>query len=106
MGKASVYKSKVTLNAEDNARAGQYTIMVTASAFEKDDLVVSQLYPVQLTLNVPEPVSKPVKTMETSQESGYLTDLSFPNVIRFILISVVVILIAYLVYRRIKSKSE
>ncbi len=104
MGKTFEYKSKVTLNAEDSAKPGQYTIMVIASTLEKDGLRVSQLYPVQLTLEVPEP--KPVKTMKTSLESGYLTDLSFPNIIRFVLLSVLVILIGYLTYRKIKGKSK
>lgn len=105
MSKTHVYESKITLNAENNARPGLYTIMVSASAFEKDSLVVSQLYPVQLTLSVPEPVAETVKITKTTQESAYLSDLSFPNIIRFVLISIVVILLAYLVYRRIKSKS-
>ncbi|MBI1828640.1 MAG: SMP-30/gluconolactonase/LRE family protein [Thaumarchaeota archaeon] len=103
MSKTSLFESKVILNAEHDARPGQYTIMVTASAFEKDNLVVSQLYPVQITLNLPEQASKSVGITKTD-ESGYLTDLSFPNIIRFTLIFVVIILIAYLVYRRIKRK--
>lgn len=103
MSKTSMSESKMILNAEQDARPGQYTIMVTASAFEKDDLVVSQLYPVQLTLNLPEQASKSVGITKTG-ESEYLTDLSFPNIVRFTLIFVVIILIVYLVYRRVKRK--
>lgn len=98
-------ESKVTVDTEDNAKAGQYTIMVTASALEKDGLVVSQLYPVQLTLNVPESTES-TKIADTGHKSGYLTDLTFPNMVRFILISIIIVIIIYLVYKRTKKRNR
>jgi virginiamycin B lyase len=50
-------QSKIQISAQENARPGNYTIMVRAFAPENDGLVISRLYPVELTLDVPEPAS-------------------------------------------------
>jgi virginiamycin B lyase len=50
-------QSEIQIRTQENARPGNYTIMVRAFAPEKDGLVISRLYPVELVLDVPEPVS-------------------------------------------------
>jgi hypothetical protein len=50
-------QSKIQISAQENARPGNYTIIVRAFAPENDGLVISRLYPVELTLDVPEPAS-------------------------------------------------
>jgi streptogramin lyase len=48
---------KIQIDAQENARPGNYTLMVRAFAPENDGLLISRLYPVELTLDVPEPAS-------------------------------------------------
>jgi streptogramin lyase len=55
-------QSEIQIMTQENTRPGNYTIMVRAFAPEKDGLVISRLHPVELFLDVPEPVS--------SQDSG------------------------------------
>jgi streptogramin lyase len=50
-------QSEIQIRSQENARPGNYTIMVRAFAPEKDGLTISRLYPVELVLDVPEPVS-------------------------------------------------
>ncbi len=50
-------ESEIQISAQENARPGNYTLMVRAFAPEQDGLVISKLYPVKLVLDVPEPVS-------------------------------------------------
>ncbi|MDQ3968979.1 MAG: hypothetical protein M3275_11375, partial [Thermoproteota archaeon] len=50
-------QSEIQISTQENARPGNYTIMVRAFAPENDGLIISKLYPVELVLNVPEPVS-------------------------------------------------
>jgi virginiamycin B lyase len=50
-------QSEIQISAQENARPGNYTIMVRAFAPENDGLIISRLYPVELTLDVPEPAS-------------------------------------------------
>jgi virginiamycin B lyase len=50
-------QSEIQISAQENARPGNYTFMVRAFAPENDGLVISRLYPVELTLDVPEPTS-------------------------------------------------
>jgi streptogramin lyase len=50
-------QSEIQIRTQQNARPGNYTIMVRAFAPEQNGLVISRLYPVELVLDVPEPVS-------------------------------------------------
>jgi hypothetical protein len=50
-------RSEIQIRTQENARPGNYTIMVRAFAPENDGLVISKLYPVGLILDVPEPIS-------------------------------------------------
>ena len=50
-------QSEIQISTQENARPGNYTLMVRAFAPEQDGLVISKLYPVKLVLDVPEPIS-------------------------------------------------
>jgi len=89
---------KIRLTAQDGAKPGNFSIMARASALEKDNLVISLLYPVLVTLDVPEPSSsdtvlKPgfTKQSKSSDASIYLALLAASG------------MIAFMMYRRIKK---
>ena len=50
-------QSEIQISTQENARPGNYTLMVRAFAPEQDGLVISKLYPVKLVLDVPEAIS-------------------------------------------------
>jgi virginiamycin B lyase len=50
-------QSEIQISAQENARPGNYTLMMRAFAPESDGLIISKLYPVELVLDVPEPIS-------------------------------------------------
>lgn len=93
--------TEIALTIQDGAKPGTFSIMIRASALEKDNLVISLLYPVLVTLDVPEPPSnegiilKPqtaaVKQNESSDVTRYLALLAAGG------------LTAFLIYRRIKK---
>jgi virginiamycin B lyase len=50
-------QSEIEIRAQENARPGNYIAMVRASAPENDGLIISRLYPVEVVLDMPQPVS-------------------------------------------------
>jgi virginiamycin B lyase len=97
------------------ARLDQYTIMVKASASEKDQLLVSLLSPVVVKLDLPTVTSTEQRQnnkqgSEQGDQGGigeFLGDLSLRNIVRVGAISAAVGLIGYIIYIRIKrSKSQ
>ncbi|AFU57630.1 putative virginiamycin B lyase [Candidatus Nitrososphaera gargensis Ga9.2] len=50
-------ESQIQISTLENAIPGDYVAMVRAFAPEQDGLVVSKLYPVELVLDVPEPIA-------------------------------------------------
>jgi streptogramin lyase len=113
LGQHPANKSQINLNVEqDQARSGQYTVMIKASASEKKDplLFVSLLYPITLTVDVPTTTSQ---QQQSQQQQNSFQDNSqksaFPfggellrNMIRFLALSAAIGLIAFTIYRRIK----
>ena len=49
--------SEIQIRTQENSRPGNYIAMVRAFALESDGLIISKLYPVELVLDVPEPIS-------------------------------------------------
>lgn len=100
----------------EKAIAGNYTIMIRSSVLEKDNLILSVLYPQLVRLDVPTKVSKineiqnfqkfPSKNTEAYESSALL----FRDLIRYSAIGVAIVLVAYLFYlkigRRIKFKKS
>jgi hypothetical protein len=119
----SAVTAKINLNAEEEedddnrARPGNYTIMIKASAPEKNISLsfVSLLYPVAVTLDIP---AAAAAANDTSQQQTSIEDKSsqqksaFPNdtivrdLARIISLSSAIALIGYIVYRRIKRSKR
>jgi len=103
--KNPVVESKISLKTENNAIPGQYTIMIRALAPEKDQLLVSKLYPVSITLDIPEPTTQSQK-FEEKQDSSLIENTSFKDMTKFLAILVAIGLIGFLTYRRIKRSKK
>lgn len=99
-------ESQINLKVEDNAKPGTYTIMIRASASEKDQLIVSKLYPVLITLDVPEPTQQSQNVFEDRQDNGFSNDISLNDITKFLAILVAIGLIGFLIYGRIKRSKE
>jgi len=95
----SAHKSEISLNAEDNAKSGTYTLMVRSSSFESDHLRISQLYPVSVILDVPEPVKTP-----NQNNSWNFSNENF--ITKYLVLVGAFVLIAFIIYRRIKNKKR
>ena len=105
MEKNPVAESQISLKTENNARPGQYTIMVRASAPEEDQLLVSKLYPVSITLNVPEPTTQ-LQKFEERQDAGVIENISFKDMTKFLAVLAAIGLIGFLIYGRIKKSKK
>ena len=119
--KNALSKSYVTLKLGNNTegsnnniissipRPGQYSTMVRASAFEKDKLLVSLLYPIPIKLDVPMP------KLQQALSSNNI-DNSFPNTkqnplsvygeVRQLALIAAIGLIGYIIYGRIAKKRK
>jgi len=106
MEKNSVAESQINLKVEDNAKPSTYTIMIRASTSENDQLIVSKLYPVLITLDVPEPTRQPKNIFEDSQDNGFSNDVLINDITKFLAILVAGGLIGFLIYGRIKRSKE
>lgn len=89
-------ESKIDIRAAEDARPGDYTVMVRASALESDGLTVSKLYPLKLVLDVPEPIAQGRHQEEPLQDSNDIT--------RYLAIVAIVGLVGFMIYRRIRKK--
>lgn len=96
---------KITLNAVEGAMPGKYTLMVRATVPEKDGLLVSKLYPISLVLDVPAPSSQNNNPSNTVTEQ-VSTDSLIRDITRILAASVAVGLVGYLIYRRVRKKSD
>lgn len=94
--------SQISLKAGDDARPGHYTLLVRATVSEKDQLLISQLYPIQITLDVPEPITQSKSLPEGKSDSSFGSDVSLNEITKFLAILVAVVLIGFLIYTRIK----
>ena len=106
MEKNSVAESQINLKVEDNAKPGTSTIMIRASTSERDQLIVSKLYPVLITLDVPEPTQQSQNIFEDRQGDGSSSDVSLNDITKFLVILVAIGLIGFLIYGRIKRSKE
>jgi hypothetical protein len=116
MDKYPANKSQINLSVKkDQARSGQYTAMVKASASEKKDqlLFVSLLYPIPLTLDVPTShLSQQQQQQQNSfqnnnnQKSEFLFNEALRNMIRLLALPAAIGLIAFTIYRQIKRSKR
>ena len=107
---------KIDLTVEsEEAVSGNYTTMIRASFLEQDGLTISLLYPQLIKLDVP---NKPLVASKTENFQKFLSEnprsepsgLPFIGLIRIGAIAIIILLVGYLLYRkvgkRIKFKKE
>jgi hypothetical protein len=95
----------------ESAIAGNYTFMIRASLLENDGLVISLLSPQLVKLDVP---TKPaeINKIENFRQFSSKNDVSsnssafFSDLIRIGAIAVIIILVGYLIYHKIKRRSK
>lgn len=99
-------ESQISLKAENNAQPNKYTMMIRAAVSERDQLLISKLYPVSITLDVPQ--SAPSQNfLEDKQDNGSRENISLKELTKFLAILVAIGLIGFLIYGRIKrSKNQ
>lgn len=93
---------KITLEADNTAPAGEHTLMVRVSAFEKDDLVVSKLFPVSIELD---PANTPTDSQNTF-DTEKLEKVSLDDITKFLAMAVAAGLVGLLIYNRIKRTKK
>jgi hypothetical protein len=89
----------IKLHAEAGAISGRYTIVVRATAAENDGLLVSKLYPVLLTIDVP-----PLSADEQDSSQAIEDSRSFQDLLRIVALSAAAVLGGYLVYKRMTKR--
>ncbi len=94
-------KSEIQIKTEEDARPGNYFAMVRAFAPEKDRLVISKLYPLELVLDLPEtPSSQDSNTLQNSE----IADTMVQNILRIGAPLAAAGLVAFMVYRWRKAR--
>jgi len=102
MANYSQINSKITLEADNTAQAGKHTLMVRVSAFEKDDLVVSKLFPVSIDID---PTNTPAGGQNTFGTEK-LEKVSLDDITKFLAMTVAAGLLGLLIYNRIKRAQK
>jgi hypothetical protein len=88
----------------------QYTIMIKTSVPEKDQLFVSLLYPMLVSLNLPslsqerQQEEEDNKQSSEENESGFIQDSFLRSIVRNVALSAAIGLIGYIIYVKIKSR--
>lgn len=96
-------ESEIQIRAQENARPGNYVAMVRAFAPEKDGLVISKLYPINLVLDVSEPTSSQDNSMFQNQQTA---DTIVQDALRIGAPLAAAGLIAFAIYRWKKAKKS
>lgn len=93
--------AEIVLTVQAGAKPGTFSIMTRASALEKDNLVISLLYPVLVTLDVPEPplTAGIVLTPQTSVKQNDSSDATI-----YLALLAIGGLIAFMIYRRVRNQ--
>jgi virginiamycin B lyase len=96
-------ESEIQIRADEKARPGNYVAMVRVFAPENDGLVISKLYPVELVLDVPEPVSSQDNN-NMFQNQRQSADTTLLDVLRIGAPIAAAGLIAFAIYRWKKAR--
>ena len=117
MEKNSTAESRINLSLVQQGtmnnmpiRLNQYAIMIKTSVPEKDQLFVSLLYPMLVSLNLPslsqerQQEEEDNKQSSEADQSGFIQDSSLRSIVRNVALSAAVGLIGYIIYVKIKSR--
>ncbi|MEX0640455.1 MAG: hypothetical protein WD018_00785 [Nitrosopumilaceae archaeon] len=96
-------QSKISIAAQDKIKSGVYNIMLQVSASEKSDknLKVSVLYPLEVSVEIPDEKMKQDYEKQPD-ERDIFSKITLKDVIQTIALSVAIGLSAFIVLRRIK----
>ncbi len=92
---------EIALTTQDGVKPGTFSVMTRVSALEKDNLVISLLYPVLVTLDVPE---SPSNNVVLNSENIIAKQNQTSDITKYLALFVAGVLIVFLVYRRIKNQ--
>ncbi|MFY9300278.1 MAG: hypothetical protein WAO91_03725 [Candidatus Nitrosotenuis sp.] len=93
--------SKITLEADSTAQGGKHTIMVRVSALEKDDLVVSKLFPLSINLDQTNTQMGGQNIISKEKEP-----LSVDDITKLLAMAVAAGLLGLLIYNRTKRTKK
>ncbi len=97
-------QSEIQIRTQENARPGNYTIMVRVFAPEEDGLVISKLYPIELVLDVPQPVSSQDSENIFQNQVQQASDATVQGVLMIAAPVTAAALIAFGIYRWKKAR--
>ena len=98
-----IIESKIDLLLDEKAKAGDYNIMVRAIAAENDQLLVSQLYPISITLDIPTILKEAQLDLADDKKIESNNQLLYDST-RMVALVVAIGLIGFLIYNRAKKK--
>jgi hypothetical protein len=97
-------QSEIQIRTQENARPGNYIVMVRAFAPENDGLIISKLYPVEVVLDVPGPVSSEDSNNMFQNQEQTASDTIIQDVLMIGAPVGAAALIAFAVYRWKKAR--
>lgn len=98
-----IIESKIDLLLDEKAKGGKYTIMVRAITAENDQLLISQLYPISITLDIPPTLEEAQRDLADDKKAESDNQLLYDS-IRMVALVVAIGLIGFLIYNRAKKK--
>jgi hypothetical protein len=105
----------MVINDDDIIRSENNTLMIIASIRDKNNLTTSLLQPLPISIIKPEDSyanssPSPSSTLEeqtaTIRNSNLLSEINFINIIKNVSLAIAVILIGYIIYKKMKKRKE
>ena len=107
LNETSMMNAMINLNLDvKEAIAGKYTVMERISTLERDNVTVSLLYPQSVTVDVPIHKSQLQNFPTAVNDQASNTSSLLRDIARYVSVAVAVILIVYLVSRKIRMRRE
>ena len=111
----SLLKLDMVINDNDIIRSENNTLMIIASIKNKNNLTTSLLQPLPIWIiesedsdanSSPSPSSTVEEQTATIKNSNASSEINFINIIKNISLAIAVILIGYIIYKKLKKKKE
>jgi hypothetical protein len=104
---AKAIQSEISIAAQDMIKSGIYNIMLQVSVSEESDkdLKVSVLYPLEVSIEIPD-VTMKQNYEKQSEELDIFSKITLKDVIQTIALTVAIGLSAFIVFRRIKLATD
>jgi virginiamycin B lyase len=111
----SLLKLDMVINDNDIIRSENNTLMIIASISDKNNLTTSVLHPLPISIIKPEdsyanssplPSSTVKEQTATIKNSNASSEINFINIIKNVSLAIAVILIGYIIYKKMKKRKE